>query len=176
MVKLGQFTVPFYPNSGIVWSNKGGKVVFRGTCSIGNASVLSIEEKGCLDIGDNFCATTSLKLTTSCHITFRNNVLLGWNVLLTDNDWHKLTFIDDNAGQNYKPYLPIEIGANCWIGFDTKILKGACIPDNCVIGANSLLNKKYDCPEYSLLAGQPATVKKSNVYRDRNNDIIDYNC
>ena len=34
---------------------------------------------------------------------------------------------------------PVKIGANCWIGANTVILKGVTIGDNVIIGANSLI-------------------------------------
>lgn len=36
------------------------------------------------------------------------------------------------------------------------------------------LNKNYDIPKYSLLAGMPATVKKTGVYLDKRYDFVKY--
>ena len=46
------------------------------------------------------------------------------------------------------------------------VLKGTEIPARCVVGARSLTNRKYDVPEYSLLSGVPAELKKAGVWQD----------
>lgn len=59
---------------------------------------------------------------------------------------------------------PIIIGQRSFIGSQITILKGAEVPDCCIIGARSLLTKKMDRP-YSLYAGVPAKYIK---------DVSDY--
>lgn len=52
------------------------------------------------------------------------------------------------------------IGEKCWIGTRVIILPGAKIGKRCIIGAGSVVpDKEY--PDYSLIAGNPAVVKKS---------------
>ena len=46
MIKLGFPTVSLYPNSGIMFENHGGEIVFKGRTKIGNASSISIGGKG----------------------------------------------------------------------------------------------------------------------------------
>jgi acetyltransferase-like isoleucine patch superfamily enzyme len=50
---------------------------------------------------------------------------------------------------------PIEIGEYCFLGTDSVILGGSTLPHHSVLGAKSLLNKKWDVP-YQLYAGVPA--------------------
>ncbi len=54
---------------------------------------------------------------------------------------------------------PIIIGKYCFVSSGCIILKGARLPDYSVLGASSVLNKKYD-KQYMLYAGIPATPKK----------------
>jgi acetyltransferase-like isoleucine patch superfamily enzyme len=61
--------------------------------------------------------------------------------------------------------LPIKIGNQNWIGNRSNIMKGTETPDNCIIAANSMCNTKYDIPSYSLIAGSPAKLKKTGIYR-----------
>ena len=51
---------------------------------------------------------------------------------------------------------PIEIGEYCFIGTEAVVLGGSSLPHHSVLGAKSLLNKKWDTP-YQLYAGVPAT-------------------
>lgn len=50
----------------------------------------------------------------------------------------------------------IRIGANCFIGTQTIILKNVTIGDNCIIGAGSVVSKSV--PSGSVAAGVPARV------------------
>lgn len=54
---------------------------------------------------------------------------------------------------------PIEIGEYCFLGTDSVILGGSTLPHHSVLGAKSLLNKKWDVP-YQLYAGVPARPLK----------------
>lgn len=52
---------------------------------------------------------------------------------------------------------PVRIGRFCFVGTASTILGGTVVPDNCVVGANALLNKPYE-ESYRLYAGVPATA------------------
>ena len=54
---------------------------------------------------------------------------------------------------------PITIGDYCFVGTDCVLLGGSSLPDYSVLGAKSLLNRKYDEP-FRLYAGTPAKVAK----------------
>lgn len=172
MIQLGRYTVSLYPNSGITFENHGGKIIFKGKCHIGNNSAISIGPKGNVIIGNNFVATASLKLTSYYHIEFKENVLCGWDCLFLDTDFHQLTTI--KTPQLPKPYGKISIGDNCWFSLKCTIMKGTNLAENNVVAANSLLNKDYANITYCLLAGQPAKVKKKDIYLNPLNDKINF--
>jgi len=50
---------------------------------------------------------------------------------------------------------PIVLGDYSFVGTDCVLLGGSCLPDYSVLGAKSLLNKRYSDP-YWLYAGNPA--------------------
>lgn len=54
---------------------------------------------------------------------------------------------------------PINIGKYCFIGSGCIILPGAKLPDYCVLGAGSVLNKELT-ESWCVYAGAPATMKK----------------
>jgi serine O-acetyltransferase len=59
------------------------------------------------------------------------------------------------------PGLPIpniEIGDNCYIGTDATVLGPVKIGNNVIIAAGSVVI--HDVPDYSLVAGNPATIKR----------------
>lgn len=174
MIRFGEYIVSLYPNSGIVWENHGGKMVFKGGCIIGNSSVISIGEKGYCLLGDNFRATSGLKLTSHHSVSFGENVLIAWDVLVMDTSFHRLKDRDGNFKN--KGYAPISIGKNNWITTRCMILSGTKTPDYCTLGAGCILNKDYSgYPTHILLAGNPIEIKTRDVWIDlTDHDIVDY--
>lgn len=172
MIQLGRYNVSLYPNTGIVYENHGGNIIFRGGANIGNHSAISIGSSGNLIIGDRFNATASFKLASYHHIEFKENVLIGWDCLFMDTDFHQLT-VKGNVSKS-KPFGKIIIGSNCWFALKAVVTKGTILADNNVVAANSLLNKDYGEAQYCLFAGQPANIKKTNVYRNPQNDRFEY--
>lgn len=165
MIQLGEHLVSLYPNVGIVWENKGGQVIFNGKCIIGSSSAISIGEKGICEVGDNFRATSGLKLTSHYHIQFAENVLIAWEVIIMDTSFHRLK--DMNGDFKNKGYGAISIGKNNWITARSMVLSGTKTPDYCIIGAGSVLNKDYSgFPTHILLAGNPVEMKVKDLWID----------
>jgi len=65
--------------------------------------------------------------------------------------------IDLEAGRQSSE--PIDIGEYCFVGTDSVILGGSVLPHHSVLGAKSLLNKKWEAP-FHLYAGIPAEPLK----------------
>jgi acetyltransferase-like isoleucine patch superfamily enzyme len=65
--------------------------------------------------------------------------------------------IDLEAGRQSAE--PIEIGEYCFVGTNCVMLGGSSLPHHSVLGAKSLLNKKWDEP-YRLYGGVPAKPLK----------------
>ena len=62
--------------------------------------------------------------------------------------------------------MPIKVGNNVFIGYNTVMLRGAEIGDNCIIGAGSVVSGKI--PPNSVAAGVPAKVIKTiEEYRQK---------
>lgn len=152
--------VPLYPNTGCTLHNQG-KIVFKGRCHIGNASAISVGKGATLIFGDNFRATASLRIACHKKIEFGKDALIGWNCLFVDTDFHKVK-LDYGNIQPYKDI--ISIGNNSWFAMNTTILKGTTIGHNCIVASNSLVNKKFS-ENNVMLAGVPATIRKTNVHR-----------
>lgn len=172
MIKLGFYTVSLYPNTGIVYENHGGKVVFKGPSRLGNNSAISVGSTGFVSFGEFFHATTTFRLATYHSITIGSHVLFGWECVVVDTDFHKLTSVD--GGSRKEPYAPVVIGMNNWICMKTSILKGTKTPDNCVVGNNSVLNQDYGTEPYSLIIGNPAEKKYKGSFYDYKNDRVNY--
>lgn len=171
MIRLGVFGVSIYPPKGIMFQNRG-TIFFKGRCYIGNDSYISIGKTGCLVFGDGFSATTSLKIACYDNIEFDKNVSCGWECTFMDTDFHRMKYLDGR--ESPKAYGPIRIGEGCWFGFRSVIQKNTVLPKRTTVASNSLVNKAYDIPEASIIAGQPAKMVKTGIYRDMQDDEIFY--
>lgn len=171
MIKLGVNLVSIYPDSGIKFENKG-KIIFNGKLTIGNNSAISVGKSGTLTFGDDVLATCSLKLACYNSITFEDNVLIGWDCLFIDTDFHKLTSIRPCPG---KAYGPIHVGHNTWIATGCKLYKNATVPPECVVGADTILHKPVGCAPKSLISNEHKTIVHSTpVYLDKTQAEIIY--
>ena len=92
-------------------------------------------------------------------IVIKDNVLIGSNVLINDH-MHGETF-DFSKPRYLLPLVSkgkIVIGENCFIGDNVCIFGGVTIGKNCVVAANSVVNKSF--PDNCLIAGSPAVLIK----------------
>lgn len=172
MIKLGQNFHIHRANTGFHFCNYGGTLIFKGRCLFGQSASITIGEKGTLEIGDNFVATYGALMYVWHFVSIKDRVRFGWDSVLMDTSFHTLKMID---GRKTKGYGPIYIGNNIWIGSFCKVFQNTVLPDYCIVAAGSFVNKDYSqIPPYSMLAGSPLTVKKTGIYRDLDDDKIDY--
>lgn len=142
---------------------QGSRIIFNGTASIGGGA--RIYTKGDLIIGDNFYLSLNSQIIAHEQITFGNDCTVGWDSLIMDTDFHQV--LDKNTREAFPMTKPIFIGDHCWICNNVQILKGTCIPNDTIVGSCSLLNKHYNISEFSLLAGNPASVRKEGITHER---------
>lgn len=165
MIRFGKIKNTLYevsPNKFMFENNN--TICFKGSCRIGHNSALTVGKNGYLEFGNNFVVGTTLRIACYKSIIIGENTRLSWENILTDTDFHET--IEVATGKRSIPSKEIIIGKNNWIGIRTLILKGTKTPDFCIVGAGSLLNKPYDFPPYSLVAGNPVKLIKTGVYRD----------
>lgn len=91
-------------------------------------------------------------------ITIGKECLLSGNLNFRTGDGHSIL---DADGNRVNASEDITIGNHVWIGTDVVCLKGVNVPDGCVVGAGSLLNKKYE--KSSIIVGVPAKTVKQNI-------------
>ena len=156
MIRIGFHAVPVVPeNQTALFLN--GKIIFRGTAHIGRGSRIVVCENALLELGDNFAISSSSYINCFKHIKTGKDIQLAWGDLLMDSDTH--TIYGEN-GKVFNEDKEIILGDKIWIGCDCKVLKGAIIPDNCVVGANSVITTAPLAPN-SLIIGAPARSVKT---------------
>lgn len=133
-----------------------------------------------LKIGD-YCYFVGVKLLmhdeSGLTVNIGNDCLFSHDVMIRPSDGHTLLDMETKKILN----LPqsIEIGNHCWICHAVKILKGAIIPDNSVVGMSSIYTKGsnpsaatvFDCGG-GVFIGSPARLVKSGVtWNCRNTEV-----
>jgi acetyltransferase-like isoleucine patch superfamily enzyme len=84
--------------------------------------------------------------------------IIAWDVLVTDSDWHNI-----DGSQRIET---VEIGERVWIAHGVSVLKGSYIPHGSVVGAKSLVQKRFSGNSL-LLAGNPARIIREAVRWER---------
>ena len=135
-----------------------GKVIFKGSASIGHGSRISVNEHAVVEFGNHFCITAESHLVSSKEIKFGDDVLISWQCLIMDTDFHKI-WCNGKVTNNDQC---IVIGNHVWIGCRNTILKGVHIGDGCIIGAGSNVVKSVNTTD-AVIAGNPAKVLKTGI-------------
>ena len=108
MVRIGEYsvgTLDFKYNRTIWQCN--GKVMFKGKALLGSGTRLSINHDCFLSFGNNFCITGGSSIICSMNISFGDDCLLSWDILIMDTDFHNII---DVAGSIVNKPKPIKIG------------------------------------------------------------------
>lgn len=96
-----------------------------------------------------------------------NNCMFSKNITIRCGDSPHLLF-DKNSGEYLDISQGVFIGDHVWVGEDVYITKNVTIPSECIVGAKSIVTKRFE-EKYCAIAGNPAKVVRKNVEWVRNN-------
>jgi acetyltransferase-like isoleucine patch superfamily enzyme len=121
-----------------------------------------------LHIGEGTVIGNDLTVTCGGGVNVGAGVLMSARVCLLDqlhdyDDWLAPHFERGEPARfswAMTPARPISIGDGTWLGINVVVLPGVTIGVGCVVGANSVVTR--DLPDYSIAAGAPARVLRSN--------------
>ena len=86
--------------------------------------------------------------------------LFSWDVNIFSHDGHNVW--DKKTNKLLNPKSSLKIGSHCWVGYGCVITKNASLPDNTIVGAGSVVSKKFE-KEYTAIGGNPAKIIKENI-------------
>lgn len=133
-----------------------GKLVFEGAAHIGRGSKIIVYKDAILELGDNFAISASSTISCRKHMKFGTDIQFSWDCLVMDSDTHAIM---DEQGNRINPNKEIIFEDKVWIGNGCMILKGTLVPNNCVIGARSVVaGSKFD--DHTIIVGNPAKSMK----------------
>ncbi len=164
-----RFKFPFYSfGIPLIRRARGSSIVLGKGVEIRNgtwANVIGIDHRTCLStrsrgaeiiIGNNVgISGGSIVAAKSIHIG--DNVLIGANCLIIDNDFHSINPEGRRYGNTNIGIEPVIIEDNVFIGTKSIILKGSVIGKNSIIGAGSIVSGKI--PPNSIAFGNPIRIK-----------------
>lgn len=78
-------------------------------------------------------------------------------------DFHKVL---NELGEVINKDRDIRIGSHSWIGRSVYVCKGVKLQHDTIVGAHSVVTRKFEETNI-IIAGNPAEVKKKNVYWER---------
>lgn len=95
-----------------------------------------------------------------CSIIIGDDCMFSHSISVRTTDSHSIVDID---GKRINPAKDIVIGNHVWVGMESIILKGSCIPDNSIVGARSMVTSSLKAKSGSLVAGSPAKLIREDI-------------
>lgn len=93
-------------------------------------------------------------------IEIGNGSIFAKQCMIRTSDSHVIRNTDGEAINRPKDII---IGSHVWLGQETYVLKGANIPDGCVVGARSTVTASLRAERNAIIVGQPAKMIKENI-------------
>ena len=160
MIKIGRADVTGWEGRKTVMCFDG-EIVFKGKAIIGSGSVIDVKKDAVLTVGSKFRITAGTTIYCRKAIEFGNEVLISWDTLIMDSDHHCVC--DLESGKVLNNDLPVVIGDHVWIGCRNTLLKGACVGDDCVVAAGSILTGNFSGERNAVIGGRAGRVLRSGI-------------
>lgn len=126
---------------------------------------IGVHKNSNIEIGTGFtCMKGLITAATNTKIAIGNECMFATYIVVRSGDMH--TIYDKDTNEILNPDEDTIIGDHVWVAYSCQILKGSKIPSNCVVGAESLVNKKFE-EENCIIAGCPAKVIRRNIGWDK---------
>jgi acetyltransferase-like isoleucine patch superfamily enzyme len=112
-----------------------------------------------LSVGDHVFVNRGSTVYATVSIELGDHTRLGDFVSIHDSDFHA---VEEGAPVRR---APVVVGRNVWIGRHAIVMPGVTIGDHSVVAAGSVVTR--DVPERSVVAGNPAEVKRRIAASDQ---------
>ena len=144
-----------------IFLGKNNKIIIKDGAKLENVTFWLEDDFNLITIGNNttFHGNCQLAACEGCHINIGNDCMFSHDIYVRTTDSHSI--IKDNVRINLAK--SITIGNHVWIGMQTLILKGANIPDGCIIGARSIISSSIMKNKNSIYVGHPSKLIKKDI-------------
>lgn len=116
-----------------------------------NMVEISCEPGGRLSFGNHVFLNQGVRIACSREISIGDNVLIGDETVILDNDYHGVADSPAKAA-------PVRIESDVWLGTRVMVLRGVTIGRGSVVGAGAVVTRSI--PPFVFAAGVPAQVIK----------------
>ncbi|MBR1977492.1 acyltransferase [bacterium] len=121
----------------------------------------SLADNSKVTIGNNlFFGSGNVTVTENSSLKIGNDCMFSYDLTFRVGDGH--TIINTNTQEVIPNTGNVCIEDRVWIGTQSTILKNAQIANDTIIGACSVVTKKFDAQNVAI-AGNPAKIVKENV-------------
>ena len=134
-----------------------------------NLVVSRMKNKCCVKIGKNFsCESLEIPMhgETNCKVIIGDDCMFSHGISIYTSDFHGIYDLNTMKPINYGG--DIIIGNHVWLGANITIMKKSVICDNCVVGTQSVIAKRFD-KSNCIIAGVPAKIIKEGINWCRDN-------
>lgn len=120
-----------------------GTLVCRGNGIryLAQGFTLKIEKDACLEIGGDFLCGSNARIEIYKKLIIGTSNMWSFDIIVMDSDAH---LIYNDKGEMISHNADVIFGDNVWLGCRNIVLKGARIPDNCILGAGGVITKPLD--------------------------------
>lgn len=137
------------------------KITIRDGAKLENVTFWIEDDNNIIIIGNNttFHGNCQLAACEGTTIDIGSDCMFSHDIYIRTTDSHSI--IKDNVRINKAKN--ITIGNHVWVGMQTLILKGANIPDGCIIGARSIISSTKMINKNSIYVGNPTKLINENI-------------
>jgi acetyltransferase-like isoleucine patch superfamily enzyme len=133
---------------------KGAEVRFGRFAWVGDGTKIRCHE-GFVEIGQKTVLGQEVTISAYRHIRIGEQCVIADRAMFIDFD-HGVVDVEKPIREQGIYMRDVDVGSNCWIGYNACVLRGVRVGDNCVIGANAVVTE--DVPDNAVVAGVPAKV------------------
>ncbi|MEK4566278.1 acyltransferase [Alkalihalobacillus sp. FSL R5-0424] len=94
------------------------------------------------------------------NIEIGEDCMFSYDIAVRTTDAHSVIDLETNERLNHAK--DVKIGNHVWVAASVLISKGAVIPDDCIVGARSIVTRPFK-DSHCTIAGSPAKIVKTGV-------------
>lgn len=132
---------------------------------VSNTSFVIEDDNGMITIGEGFTMEGGeIAATEGKSIMIGRDCMFSGDVDIRNGDSHAI--LDLKTGKRCNQAKDITIGNHVWLTAHVRVLKGAVIPDDSIVGNSSVVTSSFEVP-HAVYAGNPAKFRKEGITWNR---------